>query len=182
MTIKPSANPLCLRLLRACRLRMQASQRLCRARNDRGATIVEVALSATLLFTVVIGIMEVSMAIYTYHYISEAAREGTRFASVRGTSCPTYGGLSAPCPVTTSAEIQTYVYDLNYPGINPKNMTVTAAWSAYPAGGTCTPSALCNNPGNLVAVTVQYQFPLSIPFFKISTITMSSTSKMVISD
>jgi hypothetical protein len=57
---------------------------------------------------------------------------------------------------------------------------VTAVWPT--TGAACTPSATpCNNPGNLVQVTVAYKFLLSIPAVKASTINMSSTSEMVIS-
>lgn len=144
--------------------------------------MVEMAMSIVLLVTFMFGIMEISLAVYTYHFLSEAAREGTRFAIVRGSSLGS--ACTAPGPPTCiarSADIQTYVKTLNFPAINPSNMTVTPVWSAYPAGVTCTPSSTCNNPGNLITITVKYNFPLSIPFVPASTIAMSSTSAMVIS-
>ncbi len=139
--------------------------------------MVEMALASVILLTMLFGLMEICTAVYTYHFISEAAREGTRFAIVRGYSCT---GFTPACPASQS-DVQNYVENLGYPGINPQNMTVSTAWSAYPAGGTCAPSASCNNPGNQVEVTVNYQYPLSIPFIPSSTLNMSSTSEMVIS-
>ena len=139
--------------------------------------MVEMALSMIILLTILFGLIEICLALYTYHFVSDAAREGTRFAIVRGSAC------SAPgfeCKAT-AAQIQTYVRNLGFPGIIPSAMTVTTTWSAYPVGGTCCPSAACNNPGNLATVTVKYNFPLSIPFIKSSVIAMSSTSAMVIS-
>lgn len=135
---------------------------------DGGAT-VETAVSFILTLTFLFSVMGVGLALYTYHFISEAAREATRYAMVRGSTsttaqCPTTSG----CPAT-QANIQTYIEDLGFPGINPANMTVTASW---PNG---------NGPGFPVAVTVKYKFPLSVPWVPKATITMTSTSQMIIS-
>jgi Flp pilus assembly protein TadG len=158
-------------------LATQAHQRRFFTCGEEGSAIVETAFSVALLLVIVFGIAEISLALYSYHFISEAAREATRYAIVRGSSC---AGFPSACPAT-AANIQNYVENLGYPGIDPDNMTVTTAWSPYPAGTACTPSASCNNPGNQVQVTVQYQLPLTIPFLPSRTATMSSTSQMVIS-
>lgn len=147
-----------------------------RAAREQGSTVVEMALVSVILLTMLFGMMEVSLALYTYHFISEAAREATRYAIVRGSSC----SFPTACPATQQ-DIQTYVQGLGYPGIDPNLMTVNAVWSAYPAGGTCTPLASCNNPGNMVQVTVNYQYALVIPFIPTNSFNMSSTSQMVIS-
>ncbi|HTU51110.1 MAG TPA: TadE/TadG family type IV pilus assembly protein [Acidobacteriaceae bacterium] len=144
---------------------------------EQGASIVEMAFSMLILLAIMFGLIEACFALYTYHFISDAAREGSRYAIVHGSACLN-GGVS--CTATTD-QIQTYVENLGFPGINPSNMTVTTTYAPYPAGGTCTPSAACNNPGNLATVTVNYNFPLSIPFVSSSVIAMSSTSSMVIS-
>jgi Flp pilus assembly protein TadG len=145
--------------------------------SEQGSTLIETALSLAILLTVVVGIMEIGWLLFTYHFISDAAREGTRYAIVRGSSCAAAGSL---CTDVSQANIQTYIKNLGFLGINSGNMTVTATWPT--TGAACTPSASpCNNPGNLVQVTVAYKFPLSIPFVKASTINMSSTSEMVIS-
>ena len=167
-TVKRSADSIRFRFAQDCRSRI---------RGEQGSAIVETAISMVLLLTVLFGVIEICLALYTYHYISDAAREGTRYAIVRGSACEAPGN---PCPAT-AAEVQSYVQGLGFPGISSSAMTVTTAWSAYPVGGTCSPSASCNNPGNLVTVTVNYKFPLSIPFVPNSNISMSSTSAMVIS-
>jgi Flp pilus assembly protein TadG len=149
-----------------------------RACDEGGAAIVEFALSASILLSVVFGVFGLSMALYSYHYVSYAARVGTRYAIVRGSSCPT---VLPGCPVFgTGADVQTYLRSIAYPGINPNNLTVTTSW---PGGGpACTPSRNpCDNPGDLVQVTVSYQLPLLVPFVPVTTMSMSSTSEMVIS-
>jgi hypothetical protein len=140
---------------------------------DYGSASIEFAVSASVLFMTMIGLMKMCLAIYTYHYVAEAAREGTRYAMVRG---------SSTSPAATSTDIQTYVQNLAYPGISASAMTVTPSWIAFPAGRVCTPSTNpCNNPGDVVKVVVSYAFPLAIPFRASNTYTMTSTSEMVIS-
>lgn len=134
------------------------------------------ALTMIILLTILFGLIEMCLALYSYHFVSDAAREGTRFAIVRGSACAAPG---YECNAT-APQIQTYVKGLGFPGINPSNMTVTTTWSAYPAGAVCA-SPACNDPGDLVTVKVSYNFPLAIPFVKASTLTMGSTSAMVIS-
>jgi Flp pilus assembly protein TadG len=145
-----------------------------------GSVILETALSMIVLLTFLFGIMETAFAFYSYHFISEASREGTRYAIVRGSSCVTGVSFTSACPASTS-DIQNHVKNLGFPGINPNNMTVAVNYSAYPAGVTCRPLANCTNPGNLVTVVVQYNFPFSVPFVPQRTMAMTSTSAMIIS-
>jgi Flp pilus assembly protein TadG len=153
--------------------------------SECGSAILETALSIILLLTFLFGIMETCLMLYTYHFISEAAREGTRYAVVRGSTAGT-GNCTAPGPATCRAQggndtgdIATYVKGLSFPGIDPGNMTVNSAWSSYVNGSSC--GGVCNSPGNLVTVRVTYNFPLTIPFVPNRSYSMSSTSAMVIS-
>ena len=152
--------------------------------DDTGSAIVEMALSSSVLFAMFFGMFEMSMASYTYHYVSDAAREGSRYAIVRGsTSCKNTPGLTG-CGATSDM-IAAYVKGLGYPGINPSKMTVTADWYTPSAGTprtwTLCSSGTCNAPGYLVKVNVVYAFPFSVPFVPSRTINVGSTSQMVIS-
>ena len=146
--------------------------------SERAAAIVEFALSASLLLTLVFGVFGLSTALYSYHFVAYAARVGTRWAIVRGSSCPT---VLPGCPVYgTGADVQAYLRSIVYPGINPNRLNVTTTWPS--TGIACTPSGNpCDNPGNLVQVTVSYQLPILVPFVPVTTMSMSSTSEMVIS-
>jgi Flp pilus assembly protein TadG len=150
--------------------------------DDCGSAILETAMSMIILLTFLFGVMEGSLALYTYHFIAEASREAVRYAIVRGSSaggtCASY--TSPTCAVTT-AQITSYVQNIGFPGIDPSKMTVNTSYAPYPAGVTCTPSAACNNPGNLVTVNITYNFPLTVPFVPAHSYLMSSTSAMVIS-
>jgi Flp pilus assembly protein TadG len=146
------------------------------AGSDQGSAAVETALSIMLLLTAVFGVFEISLALYSYHFISDAAREGARYAIVRGADC------AAPCTQATAANIQTHVQNLGYPGINPNKIAVATTWASSNTGASWTACAgVCNSPGNLVEVTATYTFPLSIPFVPATTLTLTSTSEMVIS-
>ncbi|HEY2019161.1 MAG TPA: TadE family protein [Bryobacteraceae bacterium] len=142
---------------------------------------METALSISLLLAFVVGIMEGSLALYSYHFISNAAREGVRYAIVRGstwgTPCTTYS--SAGC-TASKKNIQDYVASLAFPGINPDptKLIVNPAWYST-FGGTSDPAY--NTPKNVVQVQVQYTFPLRVPFVPQAAWTMSSQSEMEIS-
>ena len=168
-------------------LRTAFVQRECRrgVRSEDGAAAVGTALACVILLAAFIGVFEMSLALYNYHLICDAAREATRYAIVRGsTSCTNTPNLSN-CNAT-SAEIQSYVQGLGYP--YSSQLTVTTTWltavsSGSPATTTwtaCT-SGTCNAPGNLVNVVATEPFRLNIPFSSSLTINLTSTSQMVIS-
>ncbi len=146
-----------------------------RLREDAGNSVIETAVASMVFLTMLIGIMQMSVALYTQHFLSYVAREATRYAIVRGSACQYLDNCNA-----TSSQIQTWVYSLNFAGINPNNMTVTTTWPT--TGAACSPSiSPCNNPGNLVRVAVSYNYPMRIPLIPNRSIPMSSTSQMVIS-
>ncbi len=134
--------------------------------DEEGSTLVEFAIGASVLFLTLFGIISMSLALYSYNFVAQAARDAARYAIVRGTSCVGF----SDCDIT-SAEVNTYVKGLNYPGIISGNLT--ASLSPSPAGG----------PGSTITVTVLYTFPMDIPFWPHSgtTIHMGSTSSMVVS-
>lgn len=155
-----------------------------RWRNEAGQTLVETALSITVLLIVLFGVLETSLLVYTYHFISEAAREGTRYAVVRGstftTDCtaPGYANCIAQGGNNTG-DIATYVQSLGYPGISTAKLTVNSTWLTS-SGAACGTVDTCKAPGGIAKITVTYSFPFSVPFASVPTFTMSSTSEMVV--
>jgi Flp pilus assembly protein TadG len=157
-------------------------------RDDTGSALVEMAASCVLLIVMFFGVFEFGLASYTYHYVSDAAREGARFAMVRGSaSCintPNLGTCNA-----SATQISNYVKNLGYPGINSGAMNVSVSWltATTTTGGTNTTTTwasctgTCNLPGNMVNVVVTYSFPLAIPFSSNRIINVSSTAAMVVS-
>jgi Flp pilus assembly protein TadG len=148
-------------------------------RGEEGSAIMETAMSFLMLISFMLLIMETGFLLYSYHFISEAAREGTRYAIVRGSTagsaCANYSSLECQASPT---DVQNYVKNLGF--LNPANMTVTPTWSAFTSGSSCPGTGPCNSPGNLVTVRVQYNFTLSVPVIPAKTYTLSSTAAMII--
>lgn len=135
-------------------------------RGDRGDSLMEFALTLPILVAFLIGLTQMCLAYYTYQLISEYAREGTRYAMVRGANCMTSAGAS--CTVTAS-QVNTWVEGLSYP--NMGGGTVTAA-TTYPDGDEVSP--------HRVQVVVTYTFPYKIPYSASRNLSMTSTSVMYI--
>jgi Flp pilus assembly protein TadG len=168
----------------------------------RGSALVEFALVLTALFMMMFGIMDFSRAMYAYHFVSNAARDATRFASVRGSACKS--ATVIPCPVAAT-DVTDYVYGIIPAGLAvtsvsggsttcqpgnpsaPYTLWVCASWPGAAETGTLSSSCVttngANSPGCPVEVTVQYQYGFSLPFVanNISSINMTSTSEVVIS-
>ena len=142
--------------------------------NEEGSALVEFAISSTIFFMLLFGIMDFSFASYGSNFTAEAAKEAARYASVRGSCTDATGTVTtndlSDCGVT-SDQVQTWVQNMGYPGINPSTTKVTTTW---PNGS--------HLPGNNVKVVVDYTFPLSVPFWKSTHIKTESTSEMVISN
>jgi hypothetical protein len=125
--------------------------------------LVESALSATLFFTLLFGIVGWSMVIWAYVYTGHAAREASRWASMRGSK----SGVTTVQQDVVDFVKGTPAKPAPTLGLNPANITVSATWS--PAN---------ENPGGTVTVTVSCAIPRGIPF--IPTVNVSSTSVMTI--
>jgi Flp pilus assembly protein TadG len=138
---------------------------------ERGASLPETAIVIGVLLALFFGIMDFGKAMYTYAFIAQIAREGARWAIVRGSQCTLLDDCNA-----TSSQVQSYVRSLSEGLTNPSNITVTAT------PGTCPPGSSGNAPGCQISVNVTYPYKLTlIPFLASTTINMSSSSQMVIS-
>ena len=160
-------------LSRFRRLRLSAA-----ARDDSGQTLVEFALTLTVLLTAVFTLIEICLALYTYSTISECACEGTRYAIVRGSSCVTAGSSGAGASCTASAAaINSYVSSLGYPNVGGGTMTVTTKFSA---DGSAFTTSGNNAPNDIVQVQVSYPFLVRLPFVPKNTFILKSQSQMTI--
>ena len=124
--------------------------------NERGNELVELALVGTLLFTLVFGIMEVGRAMWIYGTVAHLAREGARYAIVRGTES---------AQAASAADVDGYLQGL---AAGMTALVVTTTW---------TPD---NQPGSVVQVQVDRQFDPIVPLVGLGPIPLSSTSRMVI--
>jgi Flp pilus assembly protein TadG len=155
--------------------------------------MVEFGLSLIFFLTLLMGISGFGHALFVYHFVNEAAKEATRYASVRGSTCSDDGSCAASntptgtAGPTTQADVLAYVRSLATTGIEPSKITTTVCGvsdGAKCAASTPSTCALANQqhrPGCTVEVTVTYNYNFILPLIRSSAINMSSTSDMIIS-
>jgi Flp pilus assembly protein TadG len=143
---------------------------------ERGTTMLESAVMISVLLLMMFGVIGFGTALYTYHFVSNTAREATRWASVRGATC---SGLSGGCPAKDT-DVDAYVQNLSTGiGLDPTKVTTITTWVA-PPNNLATCASQNKNPGCVVKVQVQYSFQFLFPLLPTG-FTMQSTSQMVIS-
>src|SRR5215813_4870175 len=119
-----------------------------------GNALVEFALVLPLVLTGIFAIIDFGRALYTYHFVSNAAREATRWASVRSSSST----LGSADPTT----IQSHVASVSGMGLDPAKITTTPDWTILPPkGGANCPG---NKPGCIVKIQVNYSYQFMFPF------------------
>jgi len=159
------------------------------AHNECGQALVETALTMLILLSLILGVMDLCLALYSYHYLANAAHETARYAIVRGatwgTSC---GSYTASMCTASPTDIANFVASRNFPGI-----TITADdvcvqyFSSVSAStaSTCTKNTANSGPnavGNIVMITITYPFSFGLPGLGTYTYHLSSTSRMVIAN
>src|SRR5579863_4192668 len=89
-----------------------------RGKRQAGAALLEYAFIFIMFLTLVLGIGGFGHALFTYHQINHAAKEATRYASVRGSlcssdaSCTTANSASGISGSTTLADVQQFVQNI----------------------------------------------------------------------
>ena len=136
----------------------------------RGATLVETAMILSLLFLLLLGIILGSAAVFNYQQVSYLAREGSRWAIVRGASY----AREQNTPAATAADVRTQAVLPQRGGMQADRLTCTVAWdqdnkqtSTVVVGDEVKPRR------NTVSVTVTYQWD---PIFIFGPFTLQSTS------
>jgi len=143
---------------------MAGMRLLRRLRGERGAELIETALTLPLILLVAVGIIEFGFVFQKYEVITNAAREGARVYVLPNFSA-------------TDAQTRVNQY-LTAAGLDPAVATVPvpAAPASEALGGTC-----------IWTVTVTVGYPHSSPFFagignyfgkSFGTYTLHATSKM----
>jgi|GEM_PF-1099073 Flp pilus assembly protein TadG len=154
-------------------------------KDEEGATIVEFAFASMAMLTLLFGLLETCLAVYSYDFTAEAARDGARYMIVRGSKC-----TSMPDCGADNTNVQSFLRSELFPAVNMNNLTTHTYWysaATAPPGmdwnslcATDTPAG-CNLQGNAVKVVVSYPFTMNVPFIPPLTINLSNSSQMVIS-
>ena len=112
-----------------------------------GAALVEAAFVIPVILLLLYGIFCGAIMALTVDQVDAAAREGARWASVRGSSYQ----FNTKQPAATAADVDAYVKTQGVT-LDTSLMTNTTTWNAT------------NRPGNYVTVEVKYQWPGLGPF------------------
>jgi hypothetical protein len=147
---------------------------------ESGSALVEFAVVSVIVLTVLFGIVDMGRALFAYDWVSNAARIGTRYAMVRGTSCSTLlpgceTGADEGHNGARQADIVAYL-DSQAIGINPNELTV---WARCDVGAEVFGYLPCA-PGQGIIVRVTYTFSFISPFTP-RTWNMSSASVRTVS-
>jgi Flp pilus assembly protein TadG len=130
-----------------------------RRARQKGSSLVESCLCFLGFVVLSLGTMEFCMAVYAYNFVSYAARDASRYASVHGSQSET---------VATNSDIQTYVYN-EAVALNRNLINVNTTWDPD------------KNPGSQVRVTVAYSIvPLVGIALGRNNLQVSSSSQTVI--
>lgn len=87
----------------------------------RGSAILELALSASFLVTLLAGAMQYGHTFYTYGQLQEAVRNGARYASIRP-----FTAASPACVARMQDAVRHMVADgSTAPGLTPSQVVVT---------------------------------------------------------
>ena len=101
----------------------------------RGAAMVEGAIVMTVFLTLIFGMLDLSIAVARYNMLSQAARQVTREAIVRGSLAPPRRTAWGPGTFTGTAASEHEIAGIvrnSLPGVNPDDVTIVATW---PDGG-----------------------------------------------
>ena len=126
-----------------------------------GSAFVEFVFVAPLFLMLIFGIIEFSRVMLMYHHVGNAAREGSRYAIVHGSTFPASNA--------NDTDVENYVKSIS--PLDPNNVIVQTVWE-NPAD---------HAPKTWVKVQVSYDFKFILPILFGSGIPLTSTSRMVIS-
>ena len=137
--------------------------------HQRGLVTVEVAISILVVLIVILGSIDGARLMNAYSTVAYAAREGVRYAAVRGTEAGQDANRPSGDAPATALQIENYLRNFRAPHIP---IRVTSVWPPDGIGGAT------KDAGAVLAVTVESDYVPVVPF--INAITVSSTSRMVI--
>jgi Flp pilus assembly protein TadG len=122
-------------------------------RGQNGQSQVEFALTIVFVMLMILAAIELTVMIYTYSVLADAAKEGVRYAVVHGTgigasNCSGPGGGSVSCSDSGGANVITAVN--NYTSLSFHSSSAMTVTPTYLDGSSVAPSR--------VRVTVSYDY------------------------
>lgn len=161
-------------------------------RSEEGVSTVEFALVGVALLLLIVSLVQISLAMWNYHTLAYAVREGARYASTKGRGC-LYPGNS--CSVTVGNVAQ----EIAAAGLGLDSTQLNVSLTSSDGTVTsCNPVSNCyssstmwppytngaDKPGQTIAISAQYPASiLFLPIFgtvQIASITLKASSQQLI--
>ena len=133
-----------------------------RQRKRKGVTVVECAVIFPLVFLILLGTIIAGIGVFRYQEVAALAREGARYACVRGARYEFQTGKLA----TTPQDVHEQAILPRAVALNKTQLTSSVTWQPD------------NRQGGTVTVQVNYRW---IPEAFLGGIQLSSTSTMLVS-
>jgi Flp pilus assembly protein TadG len=142
-----------------------------RKRNDDGQTLVEFALILPIFLLLLVSIFDLGHVVWSNDALSNAAREGARYAIVHG--------VNSGAPATKQ---QVKDVAIGWAASAGTNVNVTVCyWNVNQCSGDVDEANATQDRGMKVTLTVTANVPLAVPsFFGFSAFNLSSTSTMLV--
>jgi len=99
-------------------------------RGDRGQSLVEFAVLVPLMLLIVTGLFDLARAVWQENTLAYAAREGTRYGIVHGSSSLMPSGPTDPSDPAIAAVVRSSA-------VGVQNITVTTSWPDTSGGTPC---------------------------------------------
>lgn len=140
-------------------------------RGETGSMLIEFSLSIWVVFLVTFLIFEFCMTIYTYSVLSNAAREGVRYAIVHGTDSSLCSGPSTGCSDSTGSNVTSQVN--NYASVSFHDLSAMTVTPSWPDGAS--------TPNSRVLVTISYSYIpyLTLPGFTAPQMQITAEGRIV---
>ena len=134
-------------------------------KREKGQTLTEFALVATVFLLLIFSIMQMANAIYAYNTICSAAQAAVRYGVVHPPASTSSSDVSSASSAVQTQAIQAA------PGLNSSNLTVNVSW----------PTDAQNSNDQDAKVQISYNYTVSIPFMSSVTLPLTTTSQMMVS-
>jgi len=155
-------------------------------RRSRGQALAEFAIVAPMFFLLLFGIIEAGRFIFYYEVLSNATREGARYAIVNGyasLTCPTGPAYPGSWECDTDGSDVALAVRRSAVGTLGTSVVVDRCWWYDP--DTCdfaTYGAGDNGRGATVTVAASYTYTSLVPLVPLPNITVTAESSLVINN
>jgi len=152
-----------------------------RGRAERGQGLVEFSLTLVFLVVLLMGVLDLGRAYFTYLALKDAAEEGAYYGSAFP-QCVAVGGIAGESPACTVANTIDYRVRNSAPRGGLVDWTGSGAQVVIDLPCSTTPS--CLQAGQVLTVTASYGYQLLTPFvgsmFNTQVLTLTARSTAVI--